>query len=92
LKPQLKGIEYDLLLVDGPPQTRSGFVKYMSLFDSTAIWIFDDANRGSDHAVLNSVSAKLKVPWITYHSGPAKTFSVINSPLLTPFLNEDKEE
>ena len=92
LRPQLTGIHYDLLLVDGPPQTRSGFVKYMSLFDSSAIWIFDDANRGSDHAVLNSVASRLQLPWITYHSGPAKTFSVFSSPLLTPFLNEEKGE
>jgi hypothetical protein len=83
LKPKLKGIKYDLLLVDGPPTTRSGFVKYMSLFDSDAIWIFDDANRSGDRAVVNSVASKLRQPWVTYH-GVAKTFSVINTPLLTP--------
>ena len=86
LRPLLKGIKYDLLLIDGPPQTRSGFFKYMDLFDSNAIWIFDDSNRGSDARVLNSVCARLDRPWITYHSGPDKTFSVVNSPLVTPFL------
>lgn len=92
LKPQLQGIRYDLLLVDGPPQTRSGFFKYMSLFDASAIWIFDDSNRGGDRAVLNSVGTRLDRPWITYHSGPDKTFSVFNSPLLTPFMNEEMGE
>jgi len=42
LRPLLKGIKYDLLLVDGPPQTRSGFFKYMGLFDSNAICHFRD--------------------------------------------------
>ena len=86
LKWKLRGIKYDLLLVDGPPITRSGFFKYMELFDSNAIWIFDDSNRGSDARVLNSVCARLDRPWVTYHGGPDKTFSVVNSPLLASFL------
>ena len=86
LKWKLRGIKYDLLLIDGPPQTRSGFFKYMEFFDSNAIWIFDDTNRGSDARVLNSVCARLDRPWVTYHGGPDKTFSVVNNPLLAPFL------
>lgn len=91
LKPKLQGIKYDLLLVDGPPQTRSGFFKYMAMFDSSAIWLFDDSNRGPERAVLNSVGTRLDLPWVTYHSGPDKTFSVFNSPLLTTFVNEEKD-
>ena len=81
LKEKLKGVEYDLLLIDGPPHTRSGFFKYMSLFDSNAIWVFDDANRRADAKVINSCASRLGRPWVTYH-GIDKTYSVINSPLL----------
>ncbi len=90
LKPKLKGIKYDLLLVDGPPITRSGFFKYMKLFDSNAIWILDDSNRKAEAKVLNSVCARLDRPWVTYH-GTEKTFSVINSPLLLPFIDWEVE-
>jgi hypothetical protein len=83
LREKLKGVKYDLLLIDGPPVSRSGFFKYMDLFDSNAIWIFDDAHRPGERKVINSVASKLKRPWVTYH-GNAKTFSVINSPLLLP--------
>ena len=88
LKEELVGIKYDLLLVDGPPVTRSGFFKYMSLFDSNAIWIFDDSNRGPDLKVINSVCTKLDRPWVTYMCKD-KTFSVIGSPLLSPFRNDE---
>lgn len=91
LRPKLQGIEYDLLLIDGPPQTRSGFFKYMELFDASAIWIFDDSNRKGDRAVINSVGTKLDLPWVTYHGGPDKTFSVFNSPLLTTFIDEERD-
>lgn len=89
LRPKLKGIKYDLLLIDGPPATRSGFFKYMNMFDSNAIWLFDDSNRTGDRAVVNSVANRLDRPWVTYHSGPDKTFGVINDPFLNPFTNEE---
>ncbi len=82
LRKELKGIKYDLLLVDGPPGTRSGFVKYIDLFDTNAIWVFDDSNRDADRRVVNSASTKLEVPFVTYHGSPRKTYSVINNPLL----------
>jgi hypothetical protein len=80
LRPQLKGIKYDLLLVDGPPVARAGFVKYFDMFDSTAIIVFDDVNRRRDNAVMNSIAAKLKVPYVTYGAGSEKLFGVINDP------------
>lgn len=91
LKPKLKGIKYDLLLIDGPPITRSGFFKYMSLFDSNVIWVFDDSDRRSDLAVVKSVAARLDRPWVTYICDK-KAFSVINDPLLRPFIDEEGDD
>jgi hypothetical protein len=82
LKKELKGVKYDLLLIDGPPGTRSGFIKYIDLFDTSAIWIFDDSNRGSDWDVVNSAASRLEVPTVTYHGSTSKTYSVLNHPLL----------
>jgi hypothetical protein len=89
LRWELPKIKYDLVLVDGPPCSRSGLVKYIDLFDPTAIWIFDDAQRDAEAKVVNSIASRLDVPWVTYQGSTGKTFSVMNSPLLTPFLNEE---
>lgn len=86
LERELKDIQYDLLLVDGPPITRSGFFKYMSLFDSKVIWVFDDVDRHEDVKVLNSVSKQLDRPWVAYHGKSRKVFGVFNSPFL---INEE---
>ncbi len=82
LKEKLKGVEYDLLLVDGPPQTRSGFYKYMELFDESKIWVFDDMHRGIDRKVVVSVASRLASPYIVYCSDDGKPFAVINDPVL----------
>lgn len=82
LREKLKGIEYDLLLIDGPPQTRSGFYKYMELFDDSKIWVFDDMHRDIDRRVVGSCSSHLMVPYIVYCSDDGKPFGVINDPIL----------
>ncbi len=82
LKEKLKGVEYDLLLIDGPPQTRSGFYKYKKLFDSDAIWVFDDIHRSVDRRVLNSVACASRKPYVVYCSIDAKPFGVINDPVM----------
>jgi hypothetical protein len=89
LKSGLKGIEYDLLLIDGPHKTRSGFVKYMSYFDPSAIWLFDDTQRPADAMVADFTAAKLGAPCATYKGSDEKTFTVINSPLLADSNDED---
>ncbi len=91
LRQKLKGVKYDLLLVDGPPRMRSGFFKYMSLFDSNAIWIFDDSDRRSDLRVVESCANKLDRPWTTYQC-PKKSFSVMNSPLLATFADGEVQD
>jgi hypothetical protein len=82
LREKLKGVEYDLLLVDGPPSTRSGFVKYIEMFDTKAIWIFDDAGRSIDRAVVNSAACRLDAPCVLYSNPEGKKFAVLNNPLL----------
>lgn len=79
LIPALKGLEYDLLLVDGPPRkTRCGIVKYIHLFNWDIPIIFDDLQRPADRAIINSVASKLQRPYTTYGYLPGKPFGVIN--------------
>ncbi len=81
LIPELKGLKYDLLLVDGPPAgTREGIIKYISLFDPDVIMVFDDLQRKTDRRIINSVASKLGKPYITYPHLEGKPFGVINDP------------
>jgi predicted O-methyltransferase YrrM len=81
LKPELVGLEYDLLLIDGPPNVyRCGIVKYVELFNTEATMVFDDLQRKGDRAIINSVAAKLQKPFVTYTHQDGKPFGVINDP------------
>jgi len=80
LKSHLKGLKYDLLLIDGPPQYRAGFVKYFSLFDPKAIMVFDDLQRGKEEKIVKSIATKLLVPYVVYGAGSKKLFGVVNDP------------
>lgn len=80
LRSNLRGLKYDLILIDGPPQSRAGFVKYFNMFDPDAIIVFDDVNRKRDNSVMTSIAAKLEVPYVTYGAGGTKLFGVINDP------------
>lgn len=81
LKPELEGLKYDMLLVDGPPgKTRCGIVKYIDLFNTDIIMVFDDLQRKADRAIVNSIAAKLNKPFVTYTYQEGKPFGVINDP------------
>lgn len=81
LTKELRLLNYDLLLVDGPPgATRSGIIKYIELFDSEAIIVFDDLQRKEDRRIINSVAAKLEKPYVVYPHLDGKPFGVINDP------------
>jgi hypothetical protein len=82
LREELKGLKYDLLLVDGPPQTRSGFYKYHDLFDTSVIWVIDDMHRSIDKKVVSSIASALERPYIVYCSEDGKPFAVLNDPIL----------
>lgn len=77
---KLQWIKYDLLLVDGPPHTRSGFHKYFDLFDSDVIMVFDDYQREIEKKVMNSIASRLNRPYVVYCSDDGKPFAVINDP------------
>ncbi len=80
LRHHLKNLKYDLLLIDGPPRSRCGFVKYFKVFDPKAIMVFDDLQRDRDRKIVLSIATKLKVPYIVYGAGSKKLFGVINDP------------
>ncbi len=79
---KLQWIKYDLLLVDGPPHTRSGFHKYFDLFDSDVIMIFDDYQREIEKKVMNSIASRLNRPYVVYCGNDGKPFAVLNDPVL----------
>jgi len=68
---------YDLILVDGPPKHRSGFVKYFDLFKSNVPIIFDDVQRNHDNTVMVKTAARLSKPYTVYACHEAKHFGVI---------------
>jgi hypothetical protein len=80
LSPQLRGIKYDLLLVDGPPKWRAGFFKYRKLFDLNAIVLIDDYEREIERKMVNSLATELGRPYIVYGGGVGKPFAVFNDP------------
>lgn len=69
---------YDLILVDGPPKTRSGFIKYFELFKSNVPIIFDDVNRKSEMALITKVAARLSKPFTVYDAHTDKHWGVIS--------------
>ena len=81
LTKELKGLDYDLLLVDGPPgTTRCGIIKYLSMFKEDVPMIFDDLQRRADMKIINSCAAKLKRRYTIYPHFEGKPFGVINDP------------
>jgi len=82
LREKLSGLKYDLLLIDGPPKTRSGFYKYHDLFDASVIWVFDDISSEGDRKVISSCATRLLKPFVSYYCEDGKPFVVFNDPYL----------
>lgn len=76
----LKGLKYDLLLIDGPPAHRAGFIKYFTLFDPESIMVFDDLQRDRERRICHSIAGRLDTCYVTYAAGTKKPFGVINDP------------
>lgn len=56
LEVMLEGLNYDLLLIDGPPgHMRKGILNYLDLFNPDVPWIFDDLQRDLDYDVFTKV-------------------------------------
>ena len=77
LKKELPKIDYDLLLIDGPKSTRSGIVKYFSLFKQDVPIILDDMHRTLERKILQDLSNKIKRPYTVYDAWEQKSFGVI---------------
>ena len=79
MKNKIPTIRHDLVLVDGPPgHFRSGIIKYLSLFNSKAIYIVDDLNRQFDMKIMIGIATRLKKPFTVYNAGTGgKLFGVI---------------
>jgi hypothetical protein len=76
LSRELGGIDYDLILIDGPPQhRRKGILNYLDLFHWNVPVIVDDINRQYDMDVAISLAKYLeKIPRLYKHN---KYFAVI---------------
>jgi hypothetical protein len=92
LKRSLPGINYDLLLVDGPPRFigedkvgRGGLFKYMHFFNWSVPVIFDDTQREMEWKVAYQIARRLDGgrPLFTYDTGHRKMAT-----LMLPDVNE----
>ncbi len=65
LKEKLDGLDYDLILVDGPNGLigRGGFLKHINLFNTQVPIIFDDINRESERQLMIKTSKLLNKPY-----------------------------
>lgn len=74
----LKGLKYDMILVDGPPGSigRQGFLHNLNLFDTTMPIIIDDTNRFPELNLARNVSEKLHKK-MEHFGGVEKNFVII---------------
>jgi len=79
LRRELPGLKYQLILVDGPPNSfgRGGFYKWKELFNFTVPIIFDDVHRRRETTLIQRVSAHLKRPYTVHSAWTPKHFGVI---------------
>jgi len=77
----MKKIDYNCLLVDGPPGCigREGFYYNLENFDTNCMIIIDDVNRKEENNLLFRVSKKLNCEYTVYHCRDGKSFGVIDN-------------
>ena len=65
LTKKLKGLKYDLILIDGPNGRigRGGFLKHLDIFNTNVPMIFDDINREAERQMMIKVSEIVKRPY-----------------------------
>jgi len=83
--PEIPKIKYDLLLIDGPPYTRAGILKYLDFFNLNVPIVIDDVDRThrDDMKIMIEIAKKIKKPYVVYGAGlGGKMFGVINDPRL----------
>jgi hypothetical protein len=77
LEEALQGLEYDLLLIDGPTYGRWEFPNNLYLFDTSVPMVFDDVNRKEGTTVIKEVSSLVGRPYKLYYEGSRSAFGVI---------------
>ncbi len=78
LEAYLYGLEYDLLLVDGPYTHREGLIKHFNLFKQDVPIVFDDVRRRPGLALITIISEILDRPYKIHNSG-SSMFGVIEA-------------
>jgi hypothetical protein len=73
MKSTLRGLKYDLLLIDGPRYGRKNFPANLDLFDMSVSMVFDDVKRKEGQTVIEEVSLLVGRPYKIWH----KSFGVI---------------
>ena len=65
LTEKLKGLKYDLILIDGPNGTigRGGFLKHIDIFNTNVPIMIDDAGREAEKQLMIKLSKVLKRPY-----------------------------
>jgi hypothetical protein len=76
LKKALEGLEYDLLLVDGPWYGRQNFPDHLDLFDTRVPIVFDDVRRAKGIYTIKTVSTMIGRPYVI-HGHTHSMFGVI---------------
>ena len=73
--------KYDLILVDGPLGTigRGGFYKYLHLFNTDVIIIFDDVERQAEYNLMCNVSDALNRNFTIFTDSFGKKFGIIDN-------------
>jgi len=73
----LKGLSYDLIIVDGPKRNgRHGFLHNFELFDSTAAIIIDDVNRPNIKLMADLIQKILDRPYRVINTDEKRAFAV----------------
>ena len=80
----VKDLEYDLIIVDGPPactentkHRRLGFLCNLDLFDVSKPMLVDDCQRVGERRLLEALGAYLKRPYELHECGDGKVFGVV---------------
>jgi hypothetical protein len=81
IKNVLNKINYNCLLVDGPPGCigREGFLYNLNEFNTNCLIIIDDVNRDEENKLLYKVSKRLGCKYTVYHCSDGKSFGVIDN-------------
>ena len=79
LREELPKHRYDLILVDGPPNSigRGGFYKWRDLFDLSVPIVLDDVHRGRETTLVRRLSAHLRRPYTVHAAWTDRHFAVI---------------